>query len=89
MPPNNEEAIKVVLPEEEKYIELPLYTNLMRATIIILLVIFGIGNITCLTLFVLNAFGITNLSDVGLCALAGATIAEVAGLLMIVLRKLL
>lgn len=85
----DEEVIKVELPREEKYKELPLYTNLLRATIIILLVIFLFGNITCLALFVLNGFGITNLSDTALCALSVVTIGEVAGLLMIVLKKLL
>ncbi len=89
MPPNNEEVIKAELPPEEKYKELRLYTNLLRATIITLLVIFGIGNLTCLALFTLNGFGITSLSDTALCSLALVTVGEVAGLLVIVLKKLL
>ena len=89
MPQENNKEIRVELPPEEVYKELPVYDNLVRAIIITLLVIFALGNITCLTLFVLNAFGITNLSDVGLGSLAGATIAEVAGLLTIVLKKIL
>ncbi len=88
MSQRNEGRIRIELPPEEVYKELPLYTNLLRATIIVLLVTFTIGNITCLTLFILNAYGITSLSDVALCALAGATIAEVAGLLTILLKKL-
>jgi hypothetical protein len=87
MQKGNDETIKSELPGNEVIRELPLYTNLLRATIIILLVIFILGSITCLTLFILNAFGITNLSDTALCALAGATIAEVAGLLGLLFKK--
>ena len=89
MEPENNEEIKVELPAEEVYKELPLYTNLLRAAIIILLVIFTLGNITCLALFVLNGFGITTLSDAALCALAAATIAEVAGLLGIIIKGII
>ena len=81
--------IKVGLSDKEVVEELPLYTNLLRATIIILLIIFILGNITCLALFVMNGFGITNLSDTALCALSVVTIGEVAGLLTIILKKLL
>jgi len=88
MQPRNGVEIRLELPPEEAYTELPLYTNLLRATIITLLVIFTIGNLTCLALFVLNGFGITSLSDAGLCALAAATIAEVAGLLIILFKKI-
>lgn len=83
---NNDEEIRVELPPEEVYKELPLYSNLLRAAIIILLIIFIIGNITCLALFVLNGLGITSLSDTALCALAAATLAEVAGLLVILFK---
>ncbi len=86
MPPNNEKVIKPELPEQEVYKELALYTNLFRASIIVLLVIFALGNITCLILFVLNSFGITSLSDTALCALAATTIAEVSGLLAILFK---
>lgn len=89
MPPDNDEGIKVGLSPKEVVRELPLYTNLLRTIIIILLFVFTLGNITCLTLFVLNGLGITNLSDTALCALAATTVGEVAGLLLIVLKKLI
>ena len=89
MEPEDIQEIRVELPPEEVFRELPLYSNLIRASIIVLLVIFALGNVTCLALFVLNAFGITSLSDTALCALTGATIGEVAGLLVILFKGLI
>lgn len=87
MQPNNEEVIKVELPKDEEYKEKRL--TILSATIIALLATFIIGNLSCLALFFLNGFGITSLSDVALCALAAATIAEVAGLLTITIKCML
>jgi len=53
-----------------------------------LLGLFALGNVVCLALFVLTGFGFTQLSDVALGSLAAATIAEVAGVLGIVLKAL-
>ena len=87
MQPNNEEVIKVELPEEDEYKEKRL--TILSTAIIALLATFIIGNLSCLALFFLNGFGITSLSDVALCALAAATIAEVAGLLTITIKCML
>ena len=84
MQPKNYEEIKVELPPEEVYRELPL--RLLSAATIILLATFIIGNLSCLALFFLNGFGVTTLSDTALCALAAATVAEVAGLLAIIFK---
>lgn len=72
------------LPAEETYGE-----KLLPAITWVLLIIFAVGNLACLTLFFLNGFGVTSLSDVALGGLAAATIAEVAGLIGIILRRIL
>lgn len=57
-------------------------------TIIPLLVIFGLGNLSTFTLFFLNGFGVTDLSDVSMASLSAATIAEVAAMLTIIVTRL-
>ena len=80
---------RVELSDKEVVRELPLYTNLVSVSIITLLILFALGSITCLALFTLNAFGITNLSDTVLGYLAAATIAKVIGLLAIIYKKVI
>ena len=52
----------------------------------ILLGIFALGNLATISLFFLNGLKVTELSDVAMGSLAAATIAEVAGLLTIVVK---
>lgn len=62
--------------------------SLRNLTTYVLLGIFAIGNVATITLYSLNGFGVTNLSDVAMASLGAATIAEVAGLLVIVVKGL-
>jgi len=62
--------------------------KLLPTVIYVLLILFGLGNISSLALFWLNGLGLTTLSDVALASLAAATIAEVAGLLMVTVKVL-
>lgn len=75
---------KIIIPDPRQTIAEQLLPGIVR----VLLVLFGLGNVTCLGLFWLTGFGITQLSDTALGSLAAATIAEVAGLLAIVLKAL-
>ena len=84
MPPETENIRDVVSRKGEVYKEKRF--NLLSGTTIALLTTLIIGNLSCLVLFFLNGFGITSLSDVALCALAAATIAEIAGLLAIAIK---
>jgi hypothetical protein len=86
MPSKKQDVIKLELPRGEVYEERAV--DLLSKTLIALLVVFIIGNLSCLALFFLNAFQVTVLSDTALCALAAATIAEVAGLITIIVRGL-
>jgi hypothetical protein len=53
-----------------------------------LLAIFSLGTLSTVSLFFLNGLGITSLTDVAMGSLAAATIAEVAGLLVIMVKGL-
>jgi hypothetical protein len=86
MPSKKQNVIKPELPGDEVYQERAV--DLLSKTLIALLVVFIIGNLSCLILFFLNAFQVTILSDTALCALAAATIAEVAGLITIIVKGL-
>ena len=86
MPSKKQNVIKPELPSGEVYEEKA--AGLLSKTLIALLVVFIIGNISCLVLFFLNAFQVTILSDTALCALAAATMAEVAGLITIIVKGL-
>jgi hypothetical protein len=88
--PEEEEKEKKVLrpelPSSEVYRERA--AGLLSKSLLVLLVIFTTGNVSCLTIFFLNGFGVTSLSDQALCALAAATVAEVAGLMTIIIKVL-
>jgi len=86
MPPKQQEIIKAELPGGEVYREKA--AALLSKALVALLLVFIIGNLSCLALFFLNAFQVTILSDTALCALAAATMAEVAGLITIIVRGL-
>jgi len=86
MPSKKQNVIKPELPGGEVYQERAV--DLLSKTLLALLVVFIIGNISCLVLFFLNAFQVTILSDTALCALAAATMAEVAGLITIIVKGL-
>ena len=86
MPPKKQQVIKADLPGSEVYRERT--AGILSKALVALLVVFIIGNLSCLTLFFLNAFQVTSLSDTALCALSAATIAEVVGLITIIVRAL-
>lgn len=81
-----EKVIKTELPEGEVFKEKA--PELLSMAAFILLIVLLIGNLSCLTLFFLNGFGVTHLSDTALCALAAATVAEVAGLIGMIIKKI-
>jgi|GEM_PF-4838445 len=87
MQPNEQKVLKPELPPGEVYRERA--ATLLSRALLALLVIFVISNISCLVLFFLNGFGITSLSDTALCALAAATVAEVAGLITFIIKGLI
>lgn len=60
---------------------------LTRATWIVLIVL-TIGNLSCVALFFLTGFGLTELSDVALASLAGATVGQTAGLVATVFKTI-
>ena len=62
--------------------------KLQNVTTYTLLAIFVLVNVATIVLFFLNGFGITELSDVAMASLVAATIAEVAGLLVIIMKGL-
>jgi hypothetical protein len=73
------------LPSSEVYREKVAET--LRSSFVVLLVIFIVSNVSCLSLLFLNGFGVTNLSDAVLCALIAATVAEIAGLMTMVYKR--
>lgn len=79
--PEYREVLKDLLIQEKQH-EIAARNLMLRAT----LLVFVIGNFACISLFFLNGFGLTNLSDVAMGSLAAATIAEVAGLLVIAVK---
>jgi hypothetical protein len=87
MEPKEQKVLKPELPPDEVYRERT--AGLLSKSLVALLVIFVISNLSCLALFFLNGFRITSLSDTALCALAGATMAEVAGLITFVVKGLI
>ena len=52
----------------------------------VILFIFALGNLACLSLYFFNGFGLTHLTDAAMHSLAAATIAEVTGLLIILIK---
>ena len=52
----------------------------------VILSIFALGNLACLSLYFFNGFGLTRLTDAAMHSLAAATIAEVAGLLIVLIK---
>ena len=81
------QQLKAELPPEEIYKEKR--PRLLTTATVALLGTFIVGVLGSLSLFFLNGFGYTNLSDIALCALAGATIGETAVLLRILFTRLI
>ena len=53
---------------------------------IALVVVFCLGNLSCIALFFLTGFKVTEFSDVAIASLGAATIGEVAGLIGIIIK---
>jgi len=76
--PEYRDVFKDLLIQEKQH-EIAARNLILR----VILLVFTVGNFACLSLYFLNGFGITNLSDAAMGSLAAATIAEVAGLLVV------
>jgi len=88
-----QERKQVKLDEDPRYRDILIneresLIKMRELTLKVLLIIFSIGNIACIALYFLNGFGLTNLSDTAMGSLAAATIAEVAGLSVVVVKFL-
>ena len=86
MHPEQQRVIKLELPKDEVYREKT--RGLLYRALVILLVAFIISNLSCLALFFLNGFQITVLSDQALVALVAATLGEAAGLITMIIKRL-
>lgn len=60
-------------------------SRLQRMALYSLLLLFALGNAATISLYFLNGFGATDLTDVAMASLSAATIAEVGGLLTVVM----
>jgi uncharacterized membrane protein YcjF (UPF0283 family) len=76
-------VLRPELPPSEIYREKA--SILLRNAFVALLVIFSVSTASCIALLFLNAFKVTSLSDQALTALVTATVAEIAGLMIMVI----
>jgi len=84
---------EISLDERSSQLDLTILTTLRTLRLrdiatYTLLATLAAGSIASIVLFFLEGFGVTNLTDTEMLALSGATIAEIGGLLTIVLRSL-